>query len=246
MRSFLFLLPLASAMGCAPKSSADVDALAAQVEALQSQVEALETFQKKVEMVVELPEDPEAEMAALGLAYEARDALGQDQTARAIAVLREIVEKYPGTQVAPAAIEMLRELEMIGSDAGELSVQSWLQGEHTVDPQALTILVFFEAWCPHCQREMPTLQATFEALDDKGLDVVGITNLSRGTTEADMAGFLDEAGVTFAVARDNGTLSSRFGAQGVPHAAVIRGGKIEWIGHPSELEPQRLAGWLGK
>lgn len=241
------LLTLAALAGCAPRAATpEVQALAEQVQALQARVTELETFQQRVEMVVDLPEDPEKEMAALDLAYEARDALGAGESAQAVALLERIVNEYPDTQVAPAAQEMLGELRIIGSDAGDLDVVGWVQGEHTLDPQALTILVFFEAWCPHCKREMPSMQATYEALDDSGLDVVGVTNFSRSTSESAMQEFIDEAALTFPIGRDDGSLSRRFAANGVPHAAVVRGGKVEWIGHPSELTQDLLKGWLGQ
>jgi len=241
------VLALISALpACAPKNTGEVATLTAEVRALRARVEELETFRQRVEMVVELPGDPEQEMAALDLAYQARDLMLAGDTAQAKALLQKIVDEYPDTQIAPQARSMLMELSVIGSDAGSLDVQSWVQGEHTLDPDALTILVFFEAWCPHCQREMPVMQETFTALDDKGLDVVGLTSFTRGTSKQDMDAFLQEAGVTFPVGRDDGTLSYRFAANGVPHAAVVRGGKVEWIGHPSELSTERLEGWLGE
>lgn len=245
-RSVLALSLVALAAACAPRSSADVEALAAEVATLRAQVDELRTFQQRVEMAVDLPEDPATEMAALDLAYEARDKLIAGDNAAAKELLQRVVEDYPDTQVAPAAREMLSELRIIGSDAGELDVAGWVQGEYALPDEGTTVLVFFEAWCPHCKREMPNLQDTFERLDDDGLDVVGLTSFSRGTSDEDMERFLDTAGVTFPVARDDGTLSSRFLAQGVPHAAVVKDGAVAWIGHPSELADERLKAWLAE
>jgi len=239
------LLPIV-ATACAPKNTGEVATLMSEVQALQARVDELETFRQRVEMVVELPGDPEQELAALELAYKARDLMLAGEGEAAKDILQQIIRDYPETQVAAPAMEMLRELQIIGSDAGPLDVKSWVRGKHTMDPDALTVVVFFEAWCPHCQREVPVMEKAFQELDEQGLDVVGITNFSRGTTEEQMTEFLDTAGVTFPVGRDDGTLSQRFAANGVPHAAVLRHGKVEWIGHPGELDEARLKEWLAE
>jgi hypothetical protein len=59
-----------------------------------------------------------------------------------------------------------------------------------------------------------------------------------------MDDFLDTAGVTFPVARDGGSLGERFGAEGVPHAVLIRAGKVVWLGHPGTLSPTDNPGAL--
>ena len=74
------------------------------------------------------------------------------------------------------------------------------------------------------------------------VDVIGITGLSRGTTEEAMAEFLGENNVSFPVAYDSGVLGQRFGAAGVPHSAIIRDGKIAWVGHPATLTGEDAAG----
>lgn len=242
------LLPmsLVALSACAPRSGGDVQALSDQVTELQAQVAELQAFQKKVEMVVELPADPEREVAALEMAYAARDALAEGDTETAKKLLNTIVDDYGDTQIAAPAMDMLRELKIIGSDAGALDVERWVQGEHTLDADKLTVLVFFEQWCPHCQREMPNLQKTWAKLNDQGLDMVGLTSFSRGTSEQAMTDFLAESEVAFPIGKDDGSLSRRFAANGVPHAAVVKGGEILWIGHPAELEEARLLGWLGE
>ncbi|MFK7928264.1 MAG: TlpA family protein disulfide reductase [Myxococcota bacterium] len=235
---------LALTMGCAAKTGGDVQSMAKQVTELQARVAELESFQAKVEMVLDLPADPAREMAALELAYAARDALGAGETDKAKTLLKQILDDYSDTQVAAPAMDMMKELAVVGSDAGALDVTAWVQGEHALNPEKLTVLVFFEQWCPHCQRELPELQKTYSELKTDGLDMVGLTGFSRGTTSEQMTQFLADAKVTFPVGRDDGALSKRYAANGVPHAAVVRGGKVLWIGHPGELGDETLRKWL--
>jgi thiol-disulfide isomerase/thioredoxin/outer membrane murein-binding lipoprotein Lpp len=222
--------------GCGARSSTDVEALAEKTARLEARVEALEGLLDRVTAVVELPAEPEREQAALGLAEEIRADLDALRMAEARDGLERLVRDYSDTMVARSAGDLLDTLEIIGQPATELPVAGWLQGEHTLDPERTTLVVFFEAWCPHCQREMPELARTWEALSGEGLDMVGVTSLSRGTTEEEMTAFLDEGEVGFPVARDDGRLWATFRAEGVPHAVVLKGGEVRWVGHPAMLE----------
>ena len=228
---------------CAPKGG-DVASLAAQNQALEARVAALEETVERISMVVDIPADPQREQEAYELATQARDAMDALDLATARDIVGRIMSEYADTTVGRAAEGIAGTLALVGTDADLDGVQGWIRGEHTVIAENTTLLVFFEAWCPHCQREVPVIEKTWTDLRAQGLDVVGITSLSRGTSDAAMESFLDESGVTFPVARDNGSLSTRFGAEGVPHAVLIRDGKIAWLGHPGTLSRAENPGAL--
>jgi hypothetical protein len=39
-------------------------------------------------------------------------------------------------------------------------------------------------------------------------------------------------------------VASHFGVSGIPAAAVVKGGKVVWRGHPARLSEQMLKDWL--
>lgn len=185
-----------------------------------------------------VPTDPEEDaMAALDQAL-ALYRVGDADAAGTL--LRRVISELPRTRAATASRRMLDELSVVGRAAGELDVTRWLQGTTSFDQAPVTLLVFWEVWCPHCQREVPALQGLQDALQDQGLQVVGVTQMSRGVTDDDVGAFAEAGGVTYALGVEDGSLSARFGVEGVPAVAVISEGKVAWRGHPSLLGPEVL------
>lgn len=231
------VVPLLLLGACAPKARPDV---AAQLTELRQRVESLEGEVALLKGAVGLPGDPAREQAAVEIAIQARAAMDAMDMVRARDLVEQLVNEYGDTQMGAAAMEVAERLAVIGSPAGKLDVVRWIRGEGSFRDDKVTLLVFFEAWCPHCQREAPSLEARHVALRDEGLAVIGVTNLSRGTTDADMKSFLDEAGITFPVAQEDGTLSQRYRVDGVPSAVLVRGGEVVWTGHPAEVPTEVL------
>ncbi len=130
-----------------------------------------------------------------------------------------------------------------GRAAGELADVTWLQD--TGDLDGPTLVVFFEAWCPHCRREMPRLGELDRTWSDRGLDVVGLTEVSRGSTEEQVHELLEGSEARFPVGRlGTKTLKERFEVTGVPAAALVKDGVIAWRGHPARLTDELLASVL--
>lgn len=238
MRTLLLSLLLA---GCAAR---DNRALQAEIADLQARVQSLEETMAKVEGVVELPGSPEDENAAMIYGMRIREAMDKFQMERARDLVTELIETYPNTTLGRAAVDLAERLEVIGTPAGKLDVVAWLQGEASFDKDRLTLVVFMEEWCPYCRKEAPELQARHEALDGSAVDIIGMTNLSRGTTEESMLAFLSESGVTFPVGHDSGLLSTRFRIETLPSAVLIRDGKVVWSGHPGQMSADVLLGFL--
>jgi protein-disulfide isomerase len=224
---------------CAPKAR-----LQDQVQRLEARVAALEGELAKVLSVVDVPGDPEREAEAVEIAIRARAAMDSLNMELARDLVEQLVRDYGDTQMGQAAVGVAERLEIIGSEAGDLVVERWIRGDGRLDPARTTLVVFFEAWCPHCQREGPALQARFEALRADGLDVVALTGMSRGTTDAQIAAFIDEAGITFPVGHEDGSMSLRYRIEGVPSAILIRQGRVAWSGHPAEMTVEVLRGFL--
>lgn len=242
MRPILLSLAL---LGCGAKgaSPSEITALQEQNAALEARVAKLEDTLERVMQVVTVPASPEREEAAYKVAMQIRGAMDELDLIKARELLTQITTDYGDTTFAAQAAELLKQLAIVGNDATLDGVDRWLLGEHgPIDAEKTTMLVFFEAWCPHCRNEIPVIQKVHDTMAAEGIDVIGVTGLSRGTSEEDMAAFLSENNVSFPVAYDTGVLGQRYGAAGVPHSAIIRGGKITWVGHPGTLTSEDAAG----
>lgn len=225
-------------------------ATADRVKALEEKVAELET---KVEEAAKsgggkaaAPRDEKAEKAAAALYEEIGKAVRDGDTDAAKAKLGEMKKKYSETTAYRRARKIEKELEVIGKAApSSLEVEKWYTSEAKIDfaSNKPTLLVFWEIWCPHCRREVPKLQQTWDKYNGK-LQMVGLTKLSRSSTEEKVNEFLKENNVTYPTAKENGDLSSHFNVSGIPAAAVVKGGKVIWRGHPGRLSDSMIDGWL--
>eukprot|EP00741_Cyanophora_paradoxa_P013322 tig00020684_g12865.t1 len=163
----------------------------------------------------------------------------------------ELQKNYPDSPLASVAGKMQVGYEAVGRQVGPVVLAKWIQGEEIWEGWAadsklarkekrvypgVTVVLFFEEWCPHCRREMPEMSRRFERLRDKGLRVLGLTQITAPSTEELVEKFLAENSISFPVAQEDARLSKRFGVKGIPAAALVKDGIIEWRGHPKMVE----------
>lgn len=128
---------------------------------------------------------------------------------------------------------------------GEWGAREWIQANAgALDDSVPTLIVFWEPWCPFSTREMPKLEKWYRSFRDDGLRVVGLTELSRGSTKERALAFIDEADVSFPIAEVNDELRSYIGRGSVPFAVVAKNATVLWTGHPAQLFPAALEGVL--
>ena len=208
---------------------------------LQKKVEDLE---KKVAELEKRPvgmpgapgaANPEAENKAAELLKAATKASEEGNYDEAKAKLAELKSKFGATRAAKAAARLDSELAVIGKDAGALEVDKWFQGDLGSLDDGTTLLVFWEVWCPHCRNHMPEMVKTYDQWNSKGLNVVGLTRITKSATEEKVLEFMKENKLNYPIAKENGKLAREFGVGGIPAAAVVKDGKIVWRGHPARL-----------
>jgi hypothetical protein len=154
-----------------------------------------------------------------------------------------LLRDHPDAAEARAGATLAGHLDEVGRPAGDLSLSTWHQG----GPDALsadgpTLMFFFEAWCPYSQRHAPGVQALADA--HPALQVVGLTRQTRDTPDAEVQAFIADHGLRFAVARDPGALSDRFGVPDVPGVVLLQAGVVRWRGHPRDLAPGLVESWF--
>lgn len=184
------------------------------------------------------------EEAAGELLRKANDQVASMDYEGAKSSIEELTTKYPRSRAASSSRRMSGELAVIGRDAGELAVEDWYNGNTSFSDGKATLVVFWETWCPHCRREVPKLQETWQTYEGQGLNMIGLTRLTKTSTEEAARAFVSENGITYPVAKEDGTVADRFGVRGIPAAAVVKDGKIVWRGHPARITDAMFANWL--
>jgi thiol-disulfide isomerase/thioredoxin len=120
---------------------------------------------------------------------------------------------------------------------GERTGLAALEGE-------VALLNVWATWCAPCRREVPDLEALYEAHADRGLRVVGVSVDSR-TVRDQVDRFVADFGVTYDVWLDPDQAAlAAFGANGVPLTILIdREGRIVWrrLGPLAREDPELLA-----
>jgi hypothetical protein len=145
------------------------------------------------------------------------------------------------TEVSEGAardIETLRsELDVIGTDA-ILPKPQWLSDAEGADwATGTTAVLVWEAWCPHSRQQLERLAKTDGEFQGSGIQLLGLTQITRWATEESVAQAASDAGATFPMAQMKPALAHQLLAERVPAAAVIHDGRIIWRGPAQALQP---------
>jgi len=257
-RTLLIVVSLVALMlpGISLAQDTSVEQLEARLAAMEKRMAALEqnlarqlrTLEQRIASgkgAAAAPSPLEGE-AQKAFANISRAAASGDM-AKAKTQMDAFMGKYAATNTAKKARSLNQELQVIGKDSpSNWGIQKWYQGESEIDlaGDKTTLLVFWEEWCPHCRREVPKIQALYDTLKGDGLQVVGLTKINRSSTEEKVTNFLSQQKVGYPIAKEDGATSRHFNVSGIPAAAVVKGGKVIWRGHPNKLNETILKGWL--
>ena len=121
----------------------------------------------------------------------------------------------------------------------------YVDGDVNVE-SGLTLLVFWERWCPHCKRELPKLNQIHERYANRGLKLIGLTRMTRKGTDQDAMQILQDYEVQYPTAKENGEISKLFRVRGIPTAAVLKDGVVIWRGNLTDLANTIWPSWLEK
>jgi peroxiredoxin len=227
-------------MTSGPTTGADND-LHTQVAQLNERIAELENaIGAIVARLNSFHPDARTEQAAAEALLAVNMARQQGDMATAKAKVDVLMKDYGNTKAAKQAAGLQRDLASIGKPApATWAIERWFQGEGEIklDGSGTTVVVFWETWCPHCRREVPKLQKLWEEKRDNGLQVLGLSQLTRSANDETMRSFIDEHQLKFPLAKEDGKLASYFGVGGIPSAAVIKDKEVVWSGHPASLTP---------
>ncbi len=192
---------------------------------------------------------PSYRNSARALSNLGRTALAAGKAEQAQAVYQKLIEVFPKDRMAQAARGQLNSIRLVGKDAPALQIEEWF-GE---DPGTLAsmngkpvLMVFWATWCPHCRREMPNVEETWNKYKDKGLEIVAVTKNSGRQNSDQVREYISANGLTFPIGVDEGGQTSRaYSVQGIPAAALIdKDGKVVVRDHPTRITDEVIAKYL--
>ena len=82
------------------------------------------------------------------------------------------------------------------------------------------VVVFWSALCPHCQRELPRLQAYYNDHPGK-FNMLGVTRFANDDHKQRTYDFVKEKFITFPILVDNQGVNEAYGVNGIPTWVVI-------------------------
>jgi peroxiredoxin len=157
------------------------------------------------------------------------------------------VEPLASTRAGKASLRMASEINLVGTDAAALDAEKWFQGKAALGDSKATLLVFWEVWCPHCKKELPKLAEEEGKYKAKGIQVVGITKVTKSATDEKVEEFIKESKAKFPILKEkDGSLSKAYAVSGIPAAALVKDGKVIWRGHPARLDDATIDALMSK
>lgn len=128
-----------------------------------------------------------------------------------------------------------------GTPAPKLDVTQWLKGTPVkeLDPKQTYVVEFWATWCGPCIQSIPHLTELAHKYKGK----VTFVGVSIWETPENCPGFVKDMGakmdynVGYSGNQDRMAKSwmAAAGQNGIPTAFVVKGGQIQWIGHPMTL-----------
>ncbi|MDH4240832.1 MAG: protein kinase [Phycisphaerae bacterium] len=103
-----------------------------------------------------------------------------------------------------------------------------IQGSFNPDESDILLIVFWEEWCPHCDKMMRKIEKLFRQYNNYGIDMVGVTELSKTSNLDNCKIFIKGHNISFPIFKENGKASSYFNVTGVPSIRLIYRGNLIW------------------
>ncbi|RYG49081.1 TlpA family protein disulfide reductase [bacterium] len=130
-----------------------------------------------------------------------------------------------------------------GAPAPELSIKRWVKGKpvKSFDKNKTYVVEFWATWCGPCRDAMPHVSE----LAKKNRDV---TFIGVGIWEDDVDGKIDafvkemgkKADYNLAYSGNQDGMAESwmkpFGQNGIPASFIVKGGKVQWVGHPMSMD----------
>jgi tetratricopeptide (TPR) repeat protein len=213
-------------------------------------VEALETCESSV--------GPESEDALQPLRGLAELRLAQGRLAEGERLYRDLVERSVRIHGAEARYTrqvrgrlggLMMEQGRVDEAAGiygnkklpgSFGIEEWLQGNLPAAGTDPTLLIFWEAWCPFSQRQVPEFEISSRPFREGGMKLVGFSRARDPEGKERLTEFLREKEISFPSALTGDDTWQYFDIAGTPSAAAIKDGRVVFEGYLSLVTEEFL------
>lgn len=244
-----------------PESVAAMDALARILreqgrlaEAEPINVEAVQTCETAESLPEETVLSPLRNLAALRLEQgrlDEAERLYRDLIERAVRVdgASSRTARYARSDLGGLLVRQGR-LEEAAAVFGKtmtqdaLGIMKWLQGQATLTGEDPTVVVFWEAWCPYSQRQVPEFEISSRAHRERGLTLAGVSRAEDFEGEDRLTDFAREKEITFPLAKVRTETWRYFEVPGTPSAVAIRDGRVVFAGRLGEVDDTFLTRFM--
>lgn len=121
----------------------------------------------------------------------------------------------------------------VGDRVPDFRVERVVEGDsiglRTAYAGKVVLVNLWATWCGPCRKEMPSMQAAYQAYQARGFRIAAIS-LDEGDA-APVRSFATTLGLTFDLLQDRSQRSQEvFRAVGLPHSVLVgRDGRVKWV-----------------
>lgn len=112
-----------------------------------------------------------------------------------------------------------------------------IQGNFNPDKSEILLIIFWEEWCPYCDKMMYKVENLYRQYRTYGIDIVGVTYLSKTSNLDNCKIFIKEHGISFPIFKEDVKASRHFNVQAIPSIRLVYKGKLIWDHRHLSIEP---------
>ena len=147
---------------------------------------------------------------------------------QAAPVVRDATSILAATHIVAEDIAAARKLYGDRRVPETFGIEHTFQGKFDMADNDFKVLVFFETWCPFSRLAMGDLATLYRQYNQFGLDVIGMTRVSRNAEDKDVDRYISDMGIDFTVVKENGRSWNFFECKGTPSVRLVSNGYLIW------------------
>ena len=110
----------------------------------------------------------------------------------------------------------------------DLGLTKNFQGDFLPGDKKAHVVIFWEEWCPYSMRKVPVLEKYYRQYAPLGVDIVGVTRVTKSATDENVLDFLKKNQISYPIVKENGRAWNYFGCTGTPSIFIVSDGMIVW------------------
>jgi thiol-disulfide isomerase/thioredoxin len=144
-----------------------------------------------------------------------------------------------------ACLSMVCDINAQGKAAAKVSVDVISNGKtkafNLADHKDKVVVVeFWATWCPPCRATIPHLSKLQKKYGDKVV-ILGVSSETKDVVQAFYKKMKNKMKYLVAVDKNGSTTAGymeAYGVTGIPHAFIVKNGKVVWHGHPGKMDAE--------